>query len=101
MVKKLIGLGCAIALLAACASGSQAEQEIADLVQADFNDNLGIAISDSEARCVAGVLIDTLGEQRALGTAREDAAILEAMSADEAGLILQGIGECDIGAFGG
>ncbi|MCC5865416.1 MAG: hypothetical protein JJU31_09885 [Wenzhouxiangella sp.] len=91
----------AAAMLAACASGNQAENEIADLVQADFSENLGISISDAEARCVAAALIDTLGEERALGTARDEGAILEAMTASEAGRIMQGIGDCNIAAFGG
>lgn len=88
-------------MLTACASGNQAEHEIADLVQADFSENMGINISDTESRCVANVLIEALGEQRALGAAREDGAILEAMTTDEAGQILQGIGDCNIAAFGG
>ncbi len=101
MKRLSIGVVLTAFLLAACASGNQAENEIADLVQADFSENMGINISDVEARCVAGVLVDVLGEARALGTAREDSAILETMSADEAGSILQGIGDCNIAAFGG
>lgn len=101
MKRLSIGAVLAAFLLAACASGNQAENEIANLVQDDFSQNMGINISDQEAQCVAGVLVGVLGEERALGTAREDGAILETMSADEAGSILQGIGDCEIAAFGG
>lgn len=101
MTRGFIAALAATAMLTACASGNQAEHEIAGLVQADFSENMGINISDTESRCVASVLIEALGEQRALGAAREDGAILEAMTTDEAGRILQGIGDCNIAAFGG
>ena len=71
MVKKLVAVAFAAALVstgAACSSdddggGSGTQAQLADVLQESAQSEDGVELSDDEASCLAGVMIDSFGEE--------------------------------------
>lgn len=108
MLKKLVAVAFAAALVtsgAACSSdddeggsGGGTQAELADMLQESAQSEDGVELSDDEASCLAGVMIDSFGEeevQTALDSG-EEPNFDEAMSDDpeEALEFLNQLTEC-------